>query len=374
MNNEPDHFDDDYSEFEIESQAPPPPDTDAESSRGEGHPEDGPEEGLLDQVLTSTDRLCCARGKDKTDDIESGNAGEGNLVPEAPATENGENFQDGNGNEAGDLSAAPKALARDPSAVKESVEIKAHFDEKEEDLTIISDNGLDTTAESEKIGSFVSEEQQAARRRRLQFILGGIAALILVVGLGAGLGTRNKTQEASAMQAVNDSSSTKVNSGEETSAPEEGNSTGYIITTATYVLIPTTDAPVNETTATDAPVESPAACVNSVSVNANCFEFFQDEILATFNLCDPVSLDWVALYPEGSTITNLEYPRLAWSYSCGSQACTGSVPQGSVSLGFDTAPGTYQAYLFSNVGGDQGAPYAAIASSEPFEITVGTCN
>lgn len=360
------------------------------------------EEGMLDHVFNRTQNLCCGHGKQTTenDDVEA-NIDPSKNAPEAPEaqdhnTERNASFEEEHALMTENLENAamepnelsePHELAREASTVKECVEIQAHFDDKDDGVTITSDNGLDAGGEPGKLGFFVSEDkngQPAGRRKLLMILLVGIVALVFIIGLSAGLaGKKNREEQSSLVTSSAVTNEGTLDAGDSNSVGTQSNNTVVEDTgvqedepeevepaTSVVVPTPTTEAPVNETVA---PVETPEECVDTISVDRSCYGFFRDEVLVAFDLCEAVSMDWVAVYPEGSDMSNFDYPQLQWHYTCGDQQCDMSVQQGNITMGFQIPPGKYQAYLFSNVGGDQGPPYSAIASSEPFEINVGTC-
>jgi len=370
------------------------------------------EEDVLDTVFNKTDRLCCGFGKEKAKTTETTDVAEGDLQQDKLS------YFDEEHEQADESFAAQQAdpsqthnVSRKASTAKESVEIKANFDEKDEGVTIVSNNGLENGDD----GYFVSDEKPSKETRRrslLRPLLIAIVLFVLLVGLVAGFTRRNNRNNASSSVA-SAALTGEGQTGNETQSPEGfnmtdddilfGNTTGFDLfdtpsptaapttstvgtgsptvgdnTTETGTGGPTAAPTVLEVGSTPPPTsfepETTSDC-NSVSVNASCYEFFQDEIVISFNLCDPDQLDWVALYPEGTNMTDLEDPGELYRYTCGSTVCNEAVQTGTVTVDLNTPPppGKYQAYLVPNVDGQTFPPFLAVAISEPFEVTVGTC-
>ncbi len=399
MNAGPENYDEELNEVELGRPSPETqPQTSLEMKQGEE------EDGVLDQVFNEAERLCCGIGKGKSDPPETNNAITEDLdlsknAPEAPETEGDHDtervasFDEEHvlmtESPDDEVAVQPDELSEPNGlAAKESVEIQAHFDK--EDVTITSDNGVDNSGDSGKLGFFVSGDkngEENRRRKPLMMLLLAVVLLVFIIGLSAGLARKNKRDNESSvvMSAAKTEESMTDNSG------TDGAASGANVTeaeeteaaTSAAVPSPTTDTPIDETSPpietsspieTSPPIETPPECVDSISADSLCYGFFQDEVIVTFNLCEPVSMDWVAIYPEGSDMNNLGDSELPWQYSCGTQECVETVQQDNITMGIETPPGRYQAYLVSNIGGDQGPPYVAIASSAAFEITVGSCD
>ena len=351
--------------------------------------EQAEEEDVLESVFSNAERMCCGRGSKGTveDNVEAGYDPMKNA-PSAPET-------DGERDSERESPNGGYELKRDPSSVKENIEIQAHFDDDEDGLTITSDNGQDAIMEPRFFGMFVNEDDtkstlQRRRRRILMMFLAWVVLVIFIIGLSVGVSKKHKreAQAASASAATGFTSSASNNTGSGT-AIGSGSGTGSTMgagggntavggqTTSLPVSAPT-GTPVATPAATPAPsvaklTAAPTAC-DSISANSTCYKSFQDELTVSFNICNSTSQDWVAIYPQGSGMNNMAYPRLQWSYTCGNQTCNGAVESGTIGMGVATAPGMFQAYLFSNIGGGKGPPYSAVAASAPFQITTGSCN
>lgn len=362
------------------------------------------EEDVIDHVFSNAERVCCGRFRGKGQSSEEGPDEETGLdcsknAPVAPETGGERDSEREDGHLTGDErqvsmteisrvdppEAAPKSLERNSSSIKEAVEIQAHFEE-EDGLTITTDNGQDTTAEAGVFGMFLNENgaKSSIRRQRRKVCMGLLVFVIvcsLVIGLSVGLANKNKRendQSVSQSLAANGDTATGGSGTEANSVNVDTDGSGADGDTDdnTQVVASPPAASPTEAVApeiTTIPTAAPTAC-NYISVSSTCYEHLRDEVSPTFNICQAASQDWVSIYPEGSDMDNMEYPDLEWRYTCGDQECDETVGSSTIAMGTTTPPGRYQAYLFSNIDGDQGAPYVAIASSEVFEVTTGTCN
>ena len=124
---------------------------------------------------------------------------------------------------------------------------------------------------------------------------------------------------------------------------------------------------------TPAQTPSPTECVNSLSLEMQCYSPGQS-ITIQFNNCDPQGYDWVGLYrvvPYDLNENGMPEP-LDWLFHCGSQNCIG-VPTvtGEVTFEIGILPvGTYKAFLFRD---KDVAPYPSIVSSEQELLISSAC-
>lgn len=329
-------------------------------------PETAPEtadEDVLDQVFGNAEKVCCgfqrkvtpeAPDVEPTMDVEAGNTmdtrAEKALFDESPdddfAMDDYEESQ-------------ASALERNSSKVKEAVEIQAHFDGDEDGLTITSDIGNDVSTLG--ASGFMDGKDNIYRRRRLGCILCILATLlILLVVLLVTVVDRNNGNS-------NDlTAEAGLVAGASTSAPVVETPA----TTAPDVLdFNNSTIPEEDEEETESPTSTP--CVASIQVTKTCFQYFQDDIVVGFNICEPLDGDWIGFYPEGEDPSNLGDPEFEWNYSCGDKDCVGADARGSVNMNRFMPPGRFQAFLFSHQGDE--APYSAVAVSEAFQVSARGC-
>ena len=301
-------------------------------------------------------------------------------------------------------STSPPAEPEPESSTKNAVEIEAHFDGDEG--TIMSDNAQNTTMEeSGMVGTFLDEEDldkgvagpekdQQTKRSFIRYALGAMLLLIILIGSLAGLLARQNKNGSSASRSFSNAGvgsgpnsivtqapttsptfGTTSNQAPASTATTSGPVDGGVSTDPPTDSLSATDAPSDGSTATEEPSSSLTECVDSIEVDNECYSFGQDEISVSFVLCNETSQDWVGLYPSDSDIDNLDFPDdRQWQFSCGSQDCNEPIAIDTISMGSDTPPGRYRAFLFSNEDGDQGAPYFGIASSQVFRVKFGACD
>jgi Peroxidase len=114
----------------------------------------------------------------------------------------------------------------------------------------------------------------------------------------------------------------------------------------------------------------PAANAQEVQSRGSCFEHGQDIVVNFRGGPNPISTDWIGIYPT-SNVDPSDDP-LLWHWTCGSQHCDEPVSDGVVSFtandnwisGWPLAVGTYRAVLAE----DTPIEYVFLATTEEFRI------
>ena len=119
---------------------------------------------------------------------------------------------------------------------------------------------------------------------------------------------------------------------------------------------------------------APRPCNTYIYTNSQDYDGGED-VVVTFENCQPEEGDWVGIYHADSHPDDL-YKPLLWLYSCGSQHCSGRVSNGMVTFGhgdpnesgviyWPLPNGHYVAYLIR----ETSSPYHAFAVSDTFTVS-----
>lgn len=360
------------------------------------------DDNVLDTVLNNTDKLCCGFRVRGVQALECAKNGElihsSTSAPNAPGGDIEGGLQvkkeaSGSPDDNFALDDVPdepelSEMAMDPSLEKETVEVQANFGDEEDGHTLSSDNGQDNGIEIGKggFGRFVDTANDAdinkssGRRRWTWCIACFIVLLVLVAVVALSLGlTQDKSTRESSFSEINDSeSATSSPTFEETwNATFSPTFTDVANTTSSPTIMdfptPTTAPTTGPTTGSTSSPTVISACIDTISVESTCYEYWAEPVVVDFTICDPNSGDWIALYPEGSDPAALGAPVYEWNYSCGTRECAGATSGNSFEMSIATPPGRYQAFVIKNEDGLFRMPYEAVAISEPFEVSTTPC-
>ena len=112
----------------------------------------------------------------------------------------------------------------------------------------------------------------------------------------------------------------------------------------------------------------PTGCTNAtISTDKSCY-INGDNIIVSFENCDPLPNDWIGVYPSGTNSSDLGNP-LAWVWACGDQACSKAVASGEATLYGVKGHGIFELFLVRH---SASTPYHPYAESNTFQVAF-TC-
>ena len=86
--------------------------------------------------------------------------------------------------------------------------------------------------------------------------------------------------------------------------------------------------------------------------------------MVSFSNCNPLSDDWIGVYPTGQDFSSLQQP-IAWVWTTGDQSQQAAVERGTITFFDVQGTGSFQLVLAHNA---NGPPFTAAAVSSEFQL------